>query len=329
MVTEHEITSEGSLTPQSQYEKLSFHGKGSTYFGLVALNVVLTLITLGLYYPWAKTAYRKYIWNETEFKESRFVFNGTGKEVFKGFVIAYLIIIGFYASFFMVSVLGTTAFIFLGLSYLALLILIPFAIYGGWRYRVTRTSWRGIFFSFDGNFKDFIKLFIPQILLTILTLGIYGSWMQVKLMKYLFSHTSIGSIRMDFQGEGSTNFGINFIGYILSVFTFMLYLPIWIKERFNFTVRNTSLDDGAQKKMLGTSLEGGEAWKTIMLNAVMLIFTVGLAFPWTFMRTMRMYCRNTWIPDEFDWDGLSQTENDFKSATGDEMADIMDVDFGF
>jgi len=75
-------------------EKISFFGKGATYFGIVAINLILTVVTVGLYYPWAKATYRKYIWNETEFKGSRFVFNGTGKEMFKGFLIAYLAFLG-------------------------------------------------------------------------------------------------------------------------------------------------------------------------------------------------------------------------------------------
>lgn len=310
------------------YERFSFFGQGATYFGIVALNVVLTLVTVGLYYPWAKAAYRKYLWNETEFNDSRFVFNGTGKEMFKGFLIAYFIFLGFYASLAMVG-LWTYGWVFVILFYVLLVFLIPFAIYGSWRYRFSRTSWRGIFFSFDGNFKEFLKIFIPQLLLTIITFGVYTSWMRVKVMKYLFSHTKIGKIRMDFHGDGATYFGINFVGILLSYITLFLYSPIWMKDRFNFTVNHTSLSDGEQTRYLRSSLQGGEAWKTMMLNLVLLIFTAGLAFPWTLMRTMRMYFNNTWMPNEFDWDNLAQSDSNYKDATGDEMADIIDIDFGF
>ena len=193
-------------------EKISFFGKGATYFGIVAINLVLTVVTVGLYYPWAKATYRKYIWNETEFKGSRFVFNGTGKEMFKGFLIAYLAFISVY--FLLILMTGFLSYAWIGiLAFYGLLILfIPFAIFGAWRYRVTRTSWRGIYFSFDGQLKEFVKLFVAQIFLTIITIGIYYPWMRVKIQKYLFSHTKIGDLKLDFHGDGGELFGINILG---------------------------------------------------------------------------------------------------------------------
>lgn len=321
------------LVPTNQSEsqlghRISFFGKGATYFGIVALNVVLTLVTLGLYYPWAKAAYRKYLWNETEFLESRFVFNGTGKEMFKGFLIAYLIIIGFYASLSMVAFF-TYGWVFIVLFYILLIVLIPFALYGAWRYRVTRTSWRGIFFSFDGNLREFIKLYIPNLLLTIITFGLYSSWMRVKIQKYLFSHTKVGDLRLDFHGDGGELFGINIVGMILTYITLMLYLPIFMKNRFEFTINHTSITDGEKTSFLQSDLTNGVAWKTLMVNAILLIVTLGLAFPWTVMRRNKMYFDHMIIPSSFDYDNLQQSEKDYSDATGDEMSDILDMGIDF
>ena len=130
---------------------LYFTGKGSRFFGIWAVNIILTVITLGLYYPWAKIAIRKYLWNETSIEDDRFVFHGTGYEVFKGFIFAYLILILalWFTSFYPAGVL---------IFYLFLLLLIPLALFGAWRYRLTKTSWRGIYFTFDGNMTTFFKL---------------------------------------------------------------------------------------------------------------------------------------------------------------------------
>jgi len=312
----------------TSYTRLKFHGKGSTYFGIVALNVVLTVITLGLYYPWAKAAYRKYVWNETEFKDSRFIFNGTGKEMFKGFLIAYVIFIGFYASIASISFF-TYGWIFILLFYLLLLILIPFAVYGAWKYRVSRTSWRGIFFQFDGNQREFIKLFVGQLLLVIVTFGIYGAWFRVKIQKYLLSHTRIGNLRLNFHGEGIDLFVINLVGFFLSYITLFLYLPIFIKKRFDFSVDHTSLSDGNNTRAFRSELSNGTAWKVLMSNFLLLVITVGLAFPWTFVRSMRMFCEHALVPDNFDFDNLAQADKSYKDATGDEMSDILDIDFDF
>ena len=323
-----ESLSEPSSPQPNQYTRLKFHGKGSTYFGIVALNVVLTVVTVGLYYPWAKAAYRKYVWNETEFKDSRFIFNGTGKEMFKGFLIAYAILLGFYGSIALTS-FYTYGWMFILLFYVLLLFLIPFAIYGAWKYRVSRTSWRGIFFQFDGRQSEFLKLFVVQIFLVIITIGIYGPWFRVKLQKYLLSHTRIGNLRLGFRGEGVDLFVINLVGIFLTVFTLYLYLPIFIKSRFEFTVNHTSISDGTTTKLFRSELSNGTAWKVLMSNFLMLIFTLGLAFPWVFVRSMRMFSEHALIPDEFNYDALAQSDTSYKDATGDELSDILDMDFDF
>jgi len=324
------MTTETNDTHNKENEDswLTFFGNGSTYFGIVALNVLLTLVTFGLYYPWAKASYRKYIWNETEFKNSRFVFNGTGKEMFKGFLIAYAIIIGFYVSLSLVAYYSY-AWLFLVGFYLLLLLLMPFAIFAGWRYRVSRTSWRGIFFSFDGKFTPFLKMFVINLLLTIITFGIYGAWMRVNIQKFLFSHTTVGDLRLGFKGEGANLLGINILWYFVSIFSLGILSPIWIKERFNFTINNSYITDGEKRQNFQSTLENGEAMKVLLVNFLLLVVTVGLAFPWVFIRSMRMFMDNTSVPDAFDYDNLSQSESNYKDATGDEMTDMLDLDFGF
>ena len=72
-------------TKQSQNYSLEFHGKGSEFFSIMIVNWLLTLVTLGLYYPWARAKKLRYIYGQTELNNERFHFAGTGKEMFKGF----------------------------------------------------------------------------------------------------------------------------------------------------------------------------------------------------------------------------------------------------
>lgn len=316
------------LPPNPAAHRFYFFGRGSQFFGIVAVNLILTIITLGLYYPWAKAAYRRYIWNETEFRSSRFVFHGTGREMFKGFLIAYIILIALYLSLALAGEYDNMWILIL-LFYGLLLLLIPFALYGAWRYRISRTSWRGIYFYFTGSFGEFLKLFMQEVFLTIITFGIYGAWMRVNLQKYLFEHTHIGHIRFNFLGSGGTLFGINLLGALLFYPSLFLYVPIWIKDRFNFTINHTTMSDGENKGLLQSTLKGGEAWSVLVGNFFMLVFTLGLAFPWTYMRKLNMYFDNVIIPDGFDFDNLAQSDAEFRDATGDEMLDILDMGIDF
>ena len=170
--------------------KIKFYGDGAKYFGILIVNLLLTIVTLGLYYPWARAKNLQYLYGETEFAGSRFAFHGTGKEMFKGFIkaiaIVGVLVIILQASQFSkngaMMVIGFTIYI------LGILTLIPLAIHGGLRYRMSRTSWRGIHFGYRGNLRELFGICFKGMLLTILTLGIYGSWFQCNLRRYLESN---------------------------------------------------------------------------------------------------------------------------------------------
>ena len=303
-----------------QHHNFSFSGEGSRFFGIWAVNIILTILTLGLYYPWAKAAVRKYLWNETTLDGDPFVYYGTGKEMFRGFILAYGLIFGLS---FMVYLFPMAVILF----YIGLILLGPIAIFGAWRYRLSRTSWRGIFFSFRGNLTDFVKLYFINIFLTIITFGIYGSWMRVNILTYLLSHSQFGQYRLDFKGTGGTLFGINLAGIFLSIITLYIYLPWFITNSFNFTIDNVEIEqeDGSVYPLKSTLL-GGNTFTVIFTNALMVMFTLGLAFPWAAMRSQRLFTESVNVHDEVDLENLQQDTDDYRDATGDDLLDILDID---
>ena len=306
------------------FKPLSFHGEGGRYFGIWAVNVILTILTMGLYYPWAKAAIRKFMWNATEMEGDRFVFHGTGKEMFRGFVIAYLIIISMLI---MVNLIDTP---FVGLIFLvAMTALVPFAIFGGWRYRMSRTSWRGIFFSFRGDLGEFMKIYFKGLFLTIITLGIYGAWMQVSIMRYLFDHTKLGNYEFEFTGSGGELFGINIMAMLLFIPTLGIYTFWYMANRFNFVFKNTVIHHTEGSHYLVSKLKGEDIFVVELVNMLLLAFTLGLAFPWVLMRTLKVHINSVAIPPEVDLSCLEQDADDFRDATGDDMMDILDVGLEF
>ncbi len=56
--------------------KLQFKGEGADYFGILIVNFLLSILTLGLYYPWAKERQLKYLYNTTFLNDHAFVFSG-------------------------------------------------------------------------------------------------------------------------------------------------------------------------------------------------------------------------------------------------------------
>ncbi|MEN9912439.1 MAG: hypothetical protein RI956_883, partial [Pseudomonadota bacterium] len=68
----------------SQYKyPVSFTGTGSEYFKIWIVNLLLTIISFGIYYPWAKVRKNKYIYSNTLVDGVAFDYLGTGSVLLK------------------------------------------------------------------------------------------------------------------------------------------------------------------------------------------------------------------------------------------------------
>ena len=217
----------------NQEYKLDFHGKGSDFFGIIIVNWLLTIVTLGIYYPWAKAKQLQYIYSATSLNGDSFSFHGTGKEMFKGFIKAILIFGTLYGILILAMYLKMP-FWGLFLFYVGLIAIFPVAIHGSYRYRMSRTSWRGIRFGYRGDRNEFIKKFFKWIGLTIITLGFYGAWMSINMRNYLLSNVRFGNAEFEYEGDGSDYFVLNLKGYLLTIVTLGIYSFWWQKELFEY-----------------------------------------------------------------------------------------------
>jgi uncharacterized membrane protein YjgN (DUF898 family) len=191
----------------STSRKVVFHGTGGTLFGIHLVNTLLTLLTLGIYYYWAKVRVRTFLFGQTEFAGDRFSYHGSARELLNGTIKASLV---FGIPYFLMGNVGqflegNTA-IQLTLKFAAWLLLvlfIPVAITGARRYRLSRTAWRGIRFSFRGKTLDFIKLWFSGYFLTAVTIGLYYPYFSTKKHAFLTTHSYFGSEPFKFSGDGA------------------------------------------------------------------------------------------------------------------------------
>lgn len=316
------------ITPQKKDYKLAFHGKGGEFFGIIIVNWLLTIVTLGLYYPWAKANKLKYLYGETSLNEERFAFHGTGKEMFKGFIKAILLFVLLYAALFGFISLGMPI-IGLLLFYCGFLAILPIAIHGSYRYRMSRTSWRGIRFGYRGDRNELVQNFFKWILLTVVTLGIYGSWMAINLREYLLGHVRFGDAKFDYRGDGTDYFLLNLKGYFLTLITLGIYMFWWQKDLINYYVDNLRLEKDNEAIRLRSTITGGDIFQLSVINILIIIFTLGFGYAWVVCRTMEFLFSHIEIDGNIDLDSLHQTEENFNDATGDDINDILDIDFVF
>ena len=222
--------------PQSdanEIHRLYFHGKGSALFVIFIINIFRTILTLGVYHFWGKVKIRQFIWSETEFKTDRLAYHGTGKELLIGSIKASILIGILYGldkglnfqtlqSLSAVKTAGGVLYV------LAFLGFVSAAIAGSYRYRLSRTSWRGVRFSFRGKILNFTEIFFSGIALTFLTFGIYYPFFVARQYAFLVSNTYFGDHKMDFDGKGNELFKtfIPFLGGLYLVLGGVLVIGI-------------------------------------------------------------------------------------------------------
>lgn len=284
----------------------------------------LTVITLGIYYFWAKVRVRRYLLSESEFEADRFAYHGTGKELLIGFLKAALVF--GVPLFFLGIVQGlltrTPAVkVLLGLLiYAIVLVLIPFAIVGARRYRLSRTSWREIRFSFRGRALDFIRLFVTGSLLTGLTLGLYYPFFEVTRHGFLVSHSYFGTRKFDFDGEGRSLFGSFLAAALLFFPTFGLIWFWYLAKKQRYLWEHTSF--GAAR--FRSTVTGGPLFLLTLGNLVLLVITLGLGWPWVMVRNVRFALRYVTLEGPLDLAGIQQAAQS-ATATGEALAGFLDA----
>ncbi len=305
---------------------IAFHGRGSEYFRIQIVNLILTIVTLGFYYPWAKERSLKYLYSKNTFEDTPFVFSGTGREMFRGFVkaIALLAVVyGIFAYLLFNGRLGWAMLVFYG----ALFAVVPLAIHGSYRYRMAKTSWRGIRFGYTGNRGELAWLFWKGTFLTLITFGLYGAWFTMNLRRYVLCNVRVGNARFAYGGDGADYFWLNFKGYLLTLFTLGIYMFWWQKDLFEYYVNNLRLEQGDDAVFFRSRATGGGFAVLTIVNLLIVVCTLGIGYAWAVTRTLEFVASNIEAAGYYSFESLLQAQAEYSDATADDMADLLD--FGF
>ena len=145
---------------------LSFKGSGAEYFKIWIVNILLTIITLGLYYPWAKVRNNRYFYGNSELEGRNFEYHATGKQLFIGYLISMSILI-LYLVIQSVSPAGS------GLVLLAFFLGLPWIIWRSLQFNMRMTSFSNVRFGFDAGLSQaYVNYLLIPIGLLIVLYGI-------------------------------------------------------------------------------------------------------------------------------------------------------------
>lgn len=303
-----------------------FHGTGGTLFGIHVVNTLLTLVTLGFYYFWAKTRLRRYLFSQTEIEGDRFAYHGTGRELFLGTIKAVLV---FGVPILLLNVVQNVldvpglVKVAAGVIYGSLLfVFFPIAMVGARRYRLSRTSWRGIRFSFRGRVWELIKIFILGNFLTGLTFGLYYPYFLVARQAFMVSHSYFGSERFDFAGRGRDLFWPYVQAILLTLPTLGLCWVWYIARKRRYFWDHTTFGTARFScTVTGAALLG--LW---VVNVLLLVCTLGLAWPWVRVRNIHFAFRNLALVGPLDLARIQQ-EAQRVSAIGEGLSGFFDSGF--
>ncbi len=330
---------EDTLTTNSQSRTLpfEFHGKGGEYFKIWIVNILLTIVSLGIYSAWATVRSNRYFYSNLELDGSRFRYLAEPMTILKGRLIA----VAAFIVYTLISSLSSTLGFVLAI---ALFIAIPYFINQSITFGNRMTAYKNIQFRFKGNYGEAFMVFYVWPILGILTLGVLYPMAILKLNKYVVKNSSYGTSSFEFNATYS-DYGKIFLMAlgaivilaiagavmvavvplaipVLSVVLLVGYIAV-VVALTNLYYCSVSLVDHGFTANLST---GGFA-KMMLINTFFTIITLGLYLPAAKVRMTQYICSCIVMNSQGSLDNFASAEQENISALGEELGQVFD--FGF
>jgi len=248
------------LTISFKGKTFTFTGKAGEFIKLYLVQFLLTLITFGFYSPWYTKRITDYMVSHSEYNGEKTIFLGKGSKLFKYFLLALLIPVIIWAGLFgaiigiirlsstnlnpsqvaLFSILAVIVYI------LIFIIIIPY-MYLEYKW-LFNMKWKNIFISWNTKFWSSCFFILKQVLLTLVTLGIYWPVLTIKTWRYFACKTVLienNEEKVHFGFEGKTGKGFCFLWgqTLLCIITLGFYFPWAYAKCLKFLINNTFFEE--------------------------------------------------------------------------------------
>lgn len=175
---------------------VSFTGSAGEYFRLWIVNAALTVVTLGLYLPWARVRNRQYFYGHTWVDGQNFEYRADPRRLLRSYLLVGALFLAYVLtseseSLGWVSVL--IALLFLGLY--------PWLVAQSMRFQAVNTVHRGLRFHFDGRVRDAYVAYGAANVAAAVSGGLALPWAWFMQRRYQLDHLRYGSARGLFRGD--------------------------------------------------------------------------------------------------------------------------------
>ncbi len=304
-----------------------FDGSIGEYGPIFFKNLILTILTLGIYSAWAATENRKYFLSHFEIATKRYFYHGTGLELLigrlKAMGILLIVALAYVLLFITFPKLLDDTYFIAGLSlFVFLFTLLPVAIVWLLKYRLSRTSWNNIRMNFRGDWREFLPIYVNGVLLTLLTLGFYVPFFTVRVYNYLIGKSRVGNKHYRFDGDGKELFPLFLRGLVLTLLTLGIYSFWFLVDYYSYFINHTTID-GCRYHFKSTGL----AFLTLIVaNVLILLLTFGLGTPIVFVQSMKFFAKHLYLDPHFDPKSMKQGRVDKVNATREGLHSILEAD---
>jgi len=223
-----DIGFEAAAAPAPQPLSIRFTGSGSEYFRIWIVNLLLMLVTLGIYFPWAKVRRLRYFYANTLIGGQPLGFHASPSRMLRGYVLVALMLMAQSAAEKFSPLAGAVALVLL-------LALWPALLKSALQFRLANTSWRGLRFRFTGSvagaYAALLPFVVPFVVLgsaaalvpdgqqpppwfALLLIGVVlvslaaVPWAWWRLKKYQHDHYAYGPDQTTLRARASSFYGV-------------------------------------------------------------------------------------------------------------------------
>lgn len=343
-------------------QPFQFTGTGSEYFRIWIVNLALTILTLGIYSAWAKVRRLQYFYRNTSLAGGSFDFHGDPKAILKGRLIAVGLLVAYNVAGTFNVALGLVALV-------VLLAALPWLIQRSLRFKLYNSSYRGLRFRFTGSLGDAYKNLLLWPALAYLTLFVLMPFAHREIKNYQHTNSRFGDAPFSFTANAGQFYivylkllgmfllalagfgvvaalfaflaptavesgapqtekwiGVFMVAFIVFYLLLFLVLGPWFAARIqNLVWSHTALGPHAFQ----SNVRARDLLAIYVTNFIGIVLTLGLYKPFADIRLARYRLSRMVLAARSDLNEFLAAQEQAVSATGEEAADVFDVDISF
>lgn len=330
-----------------------FTGSAAEYFRIWIVNLLFSLVTLGIYSPWAKVRKKRYFYGSTRLDGDSFDYFGSPKAILKGRIIAFAIFVAYALAG---ELYPSSHFLFWGAGFL----LFPWLVVRALGFNARNSAWRGLRFDFAAPARRAARVYIGMLAVVVLTAGIAWPWFVARQKSFVVSHHAFGATQLHCELPARAFFGIYFrgglivialaapLGLLVAVVLAWLRLgpeSAWIAGLLAIAAlyagyavayayiqaRTTNLlwnGTSAPGLRFSSSLGALRLAGLYLGNIAAAVCSAGLLIPWGVVRALRYRLENIAVTIEREEPHLANPALRQVGATGQELGDFFNIDLG-